>query len=246
MKSNHLGWLVMVVLMVVAGGPAHARDEIRRERVQFDTGSSSAAITGTITGHEVVDYMLGALAGQTMTVTMSTEHTACYFNVLPPDSEDEAIFIGSVEGRDFEGILDLDGDWKIRVYVMRSAARRGETARFTIEAGIHGSADPAVAREANDFGPREWDAKGDLGCAFGGEPMWSATCPFKVIRTSSGGTVFVARPGGRGVRILYCEGGVWSTDTAEPVVVAKRSDLWTLTVNEEESYEVPEAVLTGG
>jgi hypothetical protein len=244
MKRKHLGWVVVVLLVV--GGPAHARDEIRRERVQFEAGASGAAIEGAITGYEVVDFILGAGAGQKMTVTMSTEHTACYFNVLPPDSENEAIFIGSVDGGDFEGVLDLDGSWKVRVYMMRSAARRGETARFTIEFGIHGSADPSAAREANDFGPRKWDARGDLGCSFDGEPIRPASCPFKVIRSPSGGTIFVARPNGRGTRILYFEGGEWSTDAEARVIATKRSDMWTVTVDDSESYEFAEAVLTGG
>lgn len=245
-KREYFVVMALTVVTTMVGGSVHARDKIGKERVRFESGSSSATITGTITGYEAVDFVLGARAGQTMTVEMKTDNTANYFNLIPPDSEDEAIHIGSVDGENFDGVLDLDGDWKIRVYLMRSAARRGENARFTIEVAIRGSADPAAAREANDFGPREWDARGDIGCAFGGEPMRPASCAFKVIRYPSGGTVFVARPGDRGVRVLYFDGGKWSTDSAAEVVATKRSDLWTLTLDEEESYEIPEAVLTGG
>lgn len=229
--------------MPAAEGWADGR--VRQERVEFQSGSSGATVEGTITGHEVVDYVVGARAGQTMGVTLTTSHGATCFNVLPPDSENEAVFIGSTSGADSVGRLDLDGDWKIRVYMMRSAARRGEVADFDLDLTVRGDPDPNFALEANDFGPREWDARGDLGCVHGGAPMQPAACPFKVVRYSSGGTVYAVKPGGEGTRILYFDSGEWSTDSDAVIAVAKRSDLWTLTV-EEESYEVPEAVLNGG
>ena len=240
-------WVIAVVSMIVlvSSGISDARDDIRLQRVQFKPGDATATVDGTITGYEAVDYLLGASAGQTMSVTMMTDHGAAYFNVLPPDSEDEADFVGSSEGNSFVGRLDLDGDWRVRVYMMRSAARRGETAVFKMKMGISGSPDPEAARERNDFGPREWDARGDLGCAVGGAPMQPRACPFKVLRYESGGTVFVVPPGGGPVRILYFESGTWSTDSAAKVKVSKRDDMWTLAV-EGETYELPDAVLTGG
>ena len=233
------------VMGFLSASTSIARDDIRSQRVQFEPGETTAAVKGAITGYEAVDYLVGARAGQMMSVTITTDHGATSFNVLPPDSEDEADFVGSTEGNSFVGRLDLDGDWKIRVSMMRSAARRGETAVFKMEIGISGSADPSLARERNDFGPREWDARGDLGCAVGGAPMQPGACPFKVLRYDSGGTVFVVPPGGGPVRILYFESGTWSTDSAARVGVSRRDDLWSLTV-EEETYEMPDAVLTGG
>jgi len=237
--------LALVVSVALSAAEGWTDERVRQLRVEFQPGTSSATVEGTITGYEVVDYLVGARAGQTMAVALTTGHSATYFNVLPPDSEDEAVFVGSTSGGDFEGRLDLDGDWKIRVYMMRSAARRGEAADFRLELSVHGEPDPSFAREANDFGPREWDARGDLGCAQGGAPMQPAACPFKVVRSAAGGTVFAVKPGGEGIRILYLESGEWSTDSAAVVAVGKRSDLWTLTV-EGETYEVPEAVLDGG
>ncbi|MEW9838607.1 hypothetical protein [Mesorhizobium marinum] len=59
-----------------------------------------------------------------------------YFNVLPPGSNDEAIFIGSTEGNNFAGTLSVSGAYKIRVYQMRSTARRGERGRFNLAISI--------------------------------------------------------------------------------------------------------------
>jgi hypothetical protein len=222
-----------------------AGDDIRKERVAFDPGATGTIIVATITGYDAVDYLVGARAGQTMSVAMETDHLANSFNVIPPDAENEAVFVGSTDGNDFESVLDLDGDWKVRVYLMRSAARRGETASYRLEIGVTGDPDPAASREANDFGPREWDARGNLGCARRGQPMQTAACRFKVIRYAESATVFVIPPNGGDPRILYFEAGQWSTDTSAEVAVCRRADVWTLTVDDE-TYEILEAVITGG
>ena len=83
-----------------------------------------------------------------MVVTLATDHTVNYFNVIPPDLDNEADFVGSTEGKSFRGVLDLDGDWRIRVYLMRAAARRGGAADYTLTVEITGDPDPQMVREA--------------------------------------------------------------------------------------------------
>jgi hypothetical protein len=243
--SRTFASVTLVVAACLAGIAALAETDIRSERVQFEANTSGASINAKIKGREIVDYLLGAHAGQTLSVTMQTDNSANYFNVIPPDADDEAVFVGSAEGNSYEGKLDLDGDWKIRVYLMRSAARRDEIAAHTLTVGITGRPDPAAAREVNDFGPREWDARGGLGCARGGQPMQTAACPFKVIRYAEGATIFVLAPGTGAERILCFTNGAWSTDGTERVQASKRADLWSLVVSDE-AYEVPDAALFGG
>ena len=59
---------------------------------------------------------------------------AAYFNVLPP-AGDEALFVGSGVARPehFRAQLDKTGDYRIRVYLMRSAARRDESTDYTLK-----------------------------------------------------------------------------------------------------------------
>ena len=238
---------VLALATCLASAPNLAETDIRSERVQFEPKTSGTTISAKIKGRETVDYLLGARAGQTLSVTMKTDNSANYFNVIPPDTDDEAVFVGSSEGNSYEGKLDLDGDWKIRVYLMRSAARRNETAAFDLTIGITGKPDTAAAREANDFGPRHWDARGDLGCAHGGQPIQTAACPFKVIRyrQEKGATVVTLAPGNGKERILYFSKGEWTTDSTESVQTSKRADLWSLQVSDE-AYEIPDAVIFGG
>jgi hypothetical protein len=125
--------LVMTAVLFIAVPPAVAMTEVRTERVQFDKGANSAVIESSITGYDSVDYMLNAKKGQYMNVSMATDNTANYFNILAPGEKNVAIFNGSISENQFEGILPESGDYKIRVYLMRSASRRNETAKYRLE-----------------------------------------------------------------------------------------------------------------
>jgi membrane-bound inhibitor of C-type lysozyme len=118
---------------------ANANDPgIRTERVQFQPGSTSATVQDSITGYEGVDYVLRAQAGQYANISMATDNGANYFNILAPGETVEAMFIGSTSGNQYEGTLPATGDYRIRVYMMRSAARRNEVANYRLEMIISG------------------------------------------------------------------------------------------------------------
>ena len=112
--------------------------QIRTERVQFAKGASSKTITGSVKGDASVDYVVGARAGQTMSVTLKPGNASNYFNVLPPGS-DTALFVGSSSGNTYTGSLPVDGDYRIRVYLMRNAARRNEASNYTLTVGVAGA-----------------------------------------------------------------------------------------------------------
>jgi len=119
-------WVALWVLNL------YAAEGIRKVPVHFKKGASQASIQGHIKGRETIDYILRARAGQTMTVNLKTSHPGTYFNLLPPGSSNEAIFIGQVAGSHFEGKLPQDGDYTIRVYLIPAAARRNESAKYTL------------------------------------------------------------------------------------------------------------------
>lgn len=105
------------------------------ERLTFASGVSSVSVRGTIRGYDSVDYIVAVRAAQILDVTMRSSNRSAYFNVLPSRSE-EAIFIGSSSGSQFRGRLTAGGDYRIRVYLMRNAARRAEQASFTLTIGV--------------------------------------------------------------------------------------------------------------
>lgn len=84
-----------------------------------------------------MDYVLRANAGQTMTVDFTASHgAAAYFNVLPPGSTGEAIFIGSRDGDHFNAALPSDGNYTIRVYLMGAAIDSHKLVSYTLKVSI--------------------------------------------------------------------------------------------------------------
>jgi hypothetical protein len=94
-------------------------------------------LKGKLKGDETVDYKVRAAAGQSMAIVFKPGNPSAHFNVLPPGS-DSAIFIGSTSGNRYEGVLPADGTYTIRVYLMRSAARRNESASYALDVGVSG------------------------------------------------------------------------------------------------------------
>lgn len=117
--------------------PVIAQSPPRTERIHFARGESSATVRGVVRGYDSVDYVVSGRAGQTMSVSLRTQNRSAYFNVLPARGE-EAIFNGSINGSQYNGRLRDNGDYRIRVYLMRNAARRGEVAAFNLTVGISG------------------------------------------------------------------------------------------------------------
>lgn len=108
-------------------------DEIKKIAVKFNAGSSSKTIESSIRGYEIHDYTLNVKKGQALNISMATESGSPYFNIMEPDKTNVAIYNGSINGNQYEGVAEKSGDYTIRVYMMRSGARRNETAKFRLE-----------------------------------------------------------------------------------------------------------------
>ena len=234
--------------------PALGRDEIRQERVQFESGEISDAIEDSITGYEIVDYVLNAQKGQYMNVSMATDNTANYFNILAPGENQVAMFNGSLAENQYEGILPEDGDYKIRVYMMRSAARRNEVANYRLEMIIseNGNNSSTSTGSSNDDALVEgtnYNATGEIPCAITtNQPTTS--CPFGVIREGNGtGMVTVTKSDGRTRTIFFENGEATGYDMSEAdlakITVEKQGDLSLIRIGQER-YEIPDAVIFGG
>jgi hypothetical protein len=235
-----------------------AATPIETRPVKFAKGSSSATLKGTIKGDRTIDYKLRARAGQTMTVALATRHGANYFNVLPPGSNDVAIFVGSTGGNEWTGTLEADGEYTIRVYLMRSAARRNETASYMLTVGVAGA--PAAGAAVSDAakstdasmraGMGKFDATGPIPCAqHAGQPM--GQCQFGVARAGGGtATVVVTLLDGR-KRVIFFEKGkpvgadISQADGSATLRATKESDLHMIRIGNER-YEIPDAVVFGG
>jgi len=208
-------------------------------------------LKGSLKGEQTIDYKLRAKAGQIMNVALKTSNASNYFNVLPPGSNDVAIFVGSTSGNEWTGPLPADGEYSIRVYLMRSAARRNETANYALTVGITGSAvaDPTLgAAPAGDAKVKgtPYHATGKVPCSTGNAPQGSAQCDYGVIRGGPGNAEVHVTPSGGFKRVLTFVDGRVTADAGASVKAAKNGDLWSVDVNDYEHYRIPDAVVSGG
>jgi hypothetical protein len=238
--------LAMAWAMLLGWSLPGAAEPIKVQQLRFAPGASSATFKESISGDKIIDYKLGAKAGQSMSVKLKTSNLSNYFNVLPPGS-DAAIAIGANLGNEWTGTLPVDGDYTVRVYLMRNAARRNERANYTLTVGVTGSADAKVAGTP-------YHATGMVPCSVGTDPKGSAQCSFGVIRSSPGhAEVYLASPGfdvtlhKDQLRVLKFAGDtVTSPDPKDKVTSGKQGDNWLISVRDFYFYVIPEAVISGG
>ena len=141
-------FIAAATVLAMAVPPVGAQPAITTKQVQFKKGETGATLKGTIKGDQIIDYKLRAGAGQSMVVKFKPSNPSAYFNVLPPGS-DEAIHIGSSAGNEFSTDLKTSGEYTIRVYLMRNAARRNESTNYTLDIGISGDVKKSSAPAAD-------------------------------------------------------------------------------------------------
>ena len=148
-------WMLLVGMV----GPALAQ-ESRVDIIDLDGLKKLHLIKDTITGREIVDYQVAGEHSQILSVDLMTSNSANYFNVLPSGSN-EALFVGSTQGTVADVRLPESGTYVIRVYLMRSAARRGDTANYSL--GI--SLGPPEFADGLSGGPDYWKVSAGGGYA---------------------------------------------------------------------------------
>lgn len=255
MKGFSFARGLAIALGLAVAGASLAADGIESRPLQFAKGTSSATVKGSIAGRQTIDYKLRAKTGQTMTVSLKSGNPGLAFNVLPPGSKDVAIE-GAIELQDWSGALPADGEYTIRTYLNRAAARRGEKAGYTLTAAIDGAAaqssavgDAALAATQR-AGEGKFNATGPIPCARSkGQPM--GQCTFGVARAGGGtATVVVTHADGRKRFIFFEKGKAVGADLSQAdgnmtFRATKEADLYGIQAGDER-YEIPEAVVFGG
>ncbi len=183
---------LMLALACAALGPtvSQAQDNVRTVNVRFESGASGTTIKDRVKGYDTVLFKLGANAGQTMQITMTTDNSSSYFNVYAPGQGlgGEALAVSEIVGpmvpdiNRFDGALPTSGEYSVAVYLYRNAARRGETANFTLDIGIDGGTGGVI--------------QGDFADGLAGGP------DFFEVRTTGGGTLNLRSDASSGARII--------------------------------------------
>lgn len=232
---------------LLLGFASAASAGIRQETVRFPPDATETTVKGRLQGDRTVDYRVRAGAGQRLTVRMKQTHPQNHFNVLPPGSTGEAMFVGQ-DGGDYSGILPADGAYTVRVYLMRPAARRNEASDYALTIAVTGPPLAPLAASTDALIPgTPFHAASTIPCT----PPFatgSTTCEAFVVRRGLDGTGSVeVRSQGRTVRrMLFIGGQPTASDATAPMGSAREGDRTSVRFGADESYAVPEAFLRGG
>jgi hypothetical protein len=244
---RHAAALLLIAASVATAATAQAQEAIRSEAIRFGKGASEATIQGRLQGGQTIDYRVRASAGQSLEVRLRKSNPQNYFNVLPPGSTDVAMFVGQ-DGRDYKGVLPTDGDYTVRVYLMRAAARRNETSNYTLTVGVTGKALAPLPASKDALIPgTRFHASGAVACTPPFDPK-PQKCEAFVIRRGFDGTatVEVRGPGATLRRILFVGGAPVASDAMDPLAHSREGDLTLVKFGPDERYEIPDALVRGG
>ncbi|MGR3377977.1 hypothetical protein [Salipiger abyssi] len=121
-------------MALVTAWPALAAAQMVSD-VHFPKGQYGTHVSGEVTGHDYHDYRLGAGQGQEMFVELDSSGSA-YFNILPPGSDNVAIYNSSINGNATTVELPEKGTYTIRVYLMGNDQDAGKTVAYELDLSI--------------------------------------------------------------------------------------------------------------
>lgn len=136
--SRRRALLAIGAVVGCASRAADAQDGIASTRVRFAKGTSAATLKGSLKGpgNDVRDHVVGAKTGQSMQVELQTPSADTYFNILAPGNPDP-VFQGELAGDSrWSGRLPADGDYRIRVYLNRAAARQRKASSYALKVTV--------------------------------------------------------------------------------------------------------------
>lgn len=219
---------------------AQSQRQIRSEELRFAPGRDNLTVQGRIRGYEVRDYQIRARAGQTILIDFRPSSRFAFFNLMGPGA-DAAMFAGDAKGNRFEGRAPASGVYRVRVYLVRAAARRGETASYSLAVSVRGAAGP----ERPVPGQIEFDATGQVKCGLRtGQPLQS--CRAGVQRHPMGETtVRIFLPGNSSRYVYFKNGRASSSDGGQRRFTAAKRGSTTFVSVGSERYELPDSLVVG-
>lgn len=118
----------MVVIAFAALLALGQRDHLRR--VRLPRGRTTVILKGVIASDSIDRYVLRAVAGQTMTVHVTSLGSRARFDAYPRRDRGALVDSGAEDTTDWQGELPQSGDYVISVY---SIDRRAD---YTLEISI--------------------------------------------------------------------------------------------------------------
>ena len=122
--------LSLCINLVAQGGGSLKEPAGKTQRVRFARGRTTAVLKGGVVRGTQDRYILGARAGQTMIVHVSSREKNAVFTILGPDATALQGTDAGLDATDWTGELPLSGDYSIWVSPTRG------NATYTLEVTI--------------------------------------------------------------------------------------------------------------
>lgn len=115
----------------MAFAPAAFAMEMRTERIEIPRGEPGTEVSDIVTGAEFIEYRLPVLAGQQVSIALSSSSRSLHMGIAEPGGRRE-VFDGAREGAKYTGRASEAGDYRIRVRLAVDGVARNERARFVL------------------------------------------------------------------------------------------------------------------
>ena len=124
---------ILAILIVLFGLQVPASAQGQAVRVNFPRGQSSTVVKGRIAGFDTKDYLIRARIGQTMSLHLTSSNPYTYFIIYSINGHGNDM----METTDWTEVLNQNGDYQIRVFMMRAGARRpGAVSNYSLSIAI--------------------------------------------------------------------------------------------------------------
>lgn len=221
-----------------------------KKRVQFKAGTTQASVRGSLVGYDTIDYLVRSGAGQSLTVSMRASNAGAYFNVIAPGQKDAAMFMGEMNSNRMEHrVLPTEGDYVVRVFLVRAAARRKEKSNFTLSIGLAKRALPNGGAAGDVKIPgTPFHASTDVPATYYLEPSIKSAKAYVQRRGTDGTATVEVRSGVFKRRILFVKGKPVASDSTDKFTVERKGDVTIIKFGNplSERFDIPDILVFGG
>ena len=98
---------------------------------QGDSQVETAGIRGTLNGDHTVEYLIEAKTGQSLDLDLRSDHAQAGYRITAPAAP-RALHRGQGLHSSYSVTLPRDGTYRVLVYLLDAAARKGERAEFIL------------------------------------------------------------------------------------------------------------------
>lgn len=137
--------LLSLLISLLLSGPVAAREHTQTQQQKIELHrdapapgghkvqhSQSARVTATINGHQSIEYLIDARTGQSLQLDLHSSNTQAGYRITAPAAP-RALHRGHGQHARFSITLPRDGTYRVLVYLLKGAAKNGESADFALD-----------------------------------------------------------------------------------------------------------------